>query len=169
MRDGEASSGVALALLAPGVLVSDRPVCPYEQLIGSWEVAAISFGDDVAIREAAGEWHFSWTLGGWGGQDVLFLKRASPDQRGTTIRCYDQSTDCWRVAWMAPMGGEFVTLSGHSDNGLIVQQGVSYDGSSHQRWTFSDVTDQGFVWRGETSTDGGHEWRLDQEMRATRR
>jgi hypothetical protein len=82
----EASLQVAVALLAPGVLVSDRPVCPYEPLIGSWDIAAKWFGDDGAVREAEGEGHFTWILGGWGVQDVLFVKGASPDQRGTTVR-----------------------------------------------------------------------------------
>jgi hypothetical protein len=165
----DASPGAALALLAPGVLVSDRPVCPYEPLIGSWDVAARWFVDEAPVREAEGEWHFSWILGGWGVQDVLFVKGAPPDQRGTTVRCYDQSSECWRVAWMAPRGEEFVTLSGRSDDGSIVQQGVACDGSSHQRCTFSDITELSFIWGGGTSTDSGQAWRLDQEMRATRR
>lgn len=157
----------ALDLLAPDELAEARPRCPYEGLIGSWQVRARWFADG-ATREAAGEWHFSWILGGWGVQDVLFVNGAAADQRGTSIRCYDERSACWRVVWMAPRGGEFVALEARAVGDAIVQDGDALDGSSRQRWTISDITPESFIWRGETSRDGGATWQLDQEMSATR-
>jgi hypothetical protein len=62
-----------------------------------------------------------------------------------------QAQGIWRSAWIL--------------GGLGVREGLALDGSSLQRWTFSEITDSGFRWRAESSRDGGETWHLDQEMR----
>lgn len=158
-----------LDLLAPGQRAVDGPPdCPYAPLIGSWDIKSTWYSAEGITREAEGEWHFDWILGGWGVQDVLFVRGSAPDHRGTTIRCFDESSDVWRVVWMAPRGGEFVSLVGRRVGERIVQDGEALDGSSRQRWTISDISANNFLWQGESSRDGGVTWMLDQEMWATR-
>ncbi len=159
----------ATEFLEPDVRADGAPACPYEPLMGSWDVRSRSFGRDGTIEEVEGEWNFSWILGGWGVQDVLFMKGAPVSERGTSIRCYDREARLWRVVWLMPKGDEFVTLHANSDAGEIVQEGDSMDGESRQRWIISEIQATSFLWRGESSTDGGVSWQLDQEMRATRR
>ena|SRR5437588_851676 len=157
----------ALALLEPNIRSADAPPCPYEPLVGSWAIAARWYPDGDGPRETKGEWHFSWILGGWGIQDVLFAAGAGTERRGTSIRCYDTVAAAWRVVWMMPASREFAALIARQDGVRIVQEGAALDLSSHQRWTFSDITENGFLWQGESSSDGST-WKLEGEMRGTR-
>jgi hypothetical protein len=46
--------------------------------------------------------------------------------------------------------------------------GDDVDGSK-LRWSFNHIKVGSFLWRGETSADGGKTWRIEQEMRLNRR
>ncbi len=141
----------------------------YAPLIGSWEIIHRTIADDGSVSEREGQWHFAWILGGRGVQDVLFANGAPAGARNTALRCYDESIEAWRVTAMQSIGGEFVSLIARGAEGQIVQEGAAHDGSSRERWTFSEISDESFLWRGESSTDGGRTWKLHQEMRARRR
>ena len=141
----------------------------YGQFVGSWDIHSTNFNADGTRTERQGEWHFAWVLGGRGVQDVLFASGAPAHKYGTTLRCYDETHDVWRVSWMAPGGGEFANLIGCHIGDCIVQEGAGPDPRRVERWTFSDITPTAFTWRGEVSFDQGKTWSLEQEMRAVRR
>jgi hypothetical protein len=141
----------------------------YGRFVGSWDVLSTQFTPDGRRMERRGEWHFSWVLGGSGIQDVLFEVGAPAHKYGTTLRCYDASIDAWHITWMMPSGGEFVNLIGRQVGDRIVQEGKAVPNGPLQRWTFSSITDDAFLWRGESSSDGGQTWSLDQLVEARRR
>jgi hypothetical protein len=156
-----------LDLLAPGQLAEGRPACPYEALIGSWDIVSRLYAEDGSVQEEEGEWHFTWIQGGWAVQDVLFIKGAPPEQRGTTIRCFDEAADCWRVIWIPSQGAGFAALAAWTAEGMIVQD--VEDAIPRERFTISNITPFSFNWRNEISHTGGADWHLAQEMRAVRR
>lgn len=140
----------------------------YGQFVGSWDIDATWFKPDEE-RKGRGEWHFSWILGGRGIQDVLFSSGAPAHTFGTTLRCYDIALDAWHIAWMQPASGEFVHLLGRRVGDRIVQEGVGSDHRRRERWSFTNITPDSFLWLGEVSFDDGTTWFLEQEMRALRR
>lgn len=140
----------------------------YGQFVGSWRVASTWLEPSGLTRQAQGEWHFGWILGGRAIQDVLFRVGAARDSYGTSVRCYDLARDVWHIAWMQPSGAEFVQLVGRQIGDRIVQEGRSVDSKRLERWSFTQITSSSFVWLGEVSLDQGLSWRLEQKMEATR-
>jgi len=141
----------------------------FGQFVGSWDIDSVWYEADEVSRRGQGEWHFNWILGGLGIQDVLFAVGADPHQYGTSLRCYDPKADVWRVSWMQPLGGEFVNLIGRRDEENIVLEGAGSDPSRLERWSFTEITRNSFVWLGEVSYDQRNTWELEQKMEAKRR
>jgi hypothetical protein len=174
----ETSSSAAAALpIGISKLAAAGPAPEFEdkltlfgRLVGSWDVVNVVLNEDdgTAVHESRGEWHFFWILGGRGIQDVLYAVGWSPDRFGSTYRCYDAEADLWRCTWMIPAGGEYVNLVAREVDSGIELIGHGPDPTRIERWTFSEITEDSFLWRGEVSRDDGQTWRLIQEMHATR-
>ncbi len=159
-------------LSAPGPYAPDaQQLMLYGRLIGTWDVDWVAFdGSGDALERRRAEWHFAWVLGGRGVQDVIWEVGAPPEEDGTTLRCWDSRLGAWRVAFMSPGDGEFVTLVGRPEGDRIVQEVIDrLPGAPAERWTFSGITDAEFLWQAEKSSDGGHSWAVTHEMRASRR
>lgn len=140
----------------------------YGQFVGAWDVDVIRYKKGRVISKGKGKWVFNWILGGRGIQDVLYAANAAPDQYGTTLRCYDSIQDAWHITWMQPSSGEFVNLLGRRIADRIVQEGIGTDLLRRERWSFTQITPNSFVWLGEVSADRGATWVLEEEMRAVR-
>lgn len=161
------------ALRAPGPLASQAAqMTLYERLLGDWTVEVIDHEKDGSRRTSVGEVHFAWVLEGRAIQDVWIVPvRAArrPDlpetgnRYGTTLRVYDPRAGVWRVTWINPVTGVRNDLVGRQQGDEILQEGTQPDGSLI-RWVFSDVTEDSFHWRGESSADGGKSWRLEAEF-----
>jgi len=141
----------------------------YGRFVGDWDIDAAWYEQGAVCKKLKGEWHFAWILGGRGVQDVLFVVDAPPHKFGTTLRCYDPTEDVWHISWMQPYGGEFVHMVGRQVGDRVVQETIPAEGQRRERWSFTDITPDSFLWLGEVSTDNGATWTLEQEMRTTRR
>ena len=145
----------------------------FGQFVGEWDLEWS--GNDVngSPTTVLGELSMWWILDGSALQDVWRVPVEELDRsrmrafHGTTIRFYDPSLDAWRSTWIDPLNGRVRRFVGRVRDGMIVLEGM--DDDPKERWTFRDITADSFVWRGESSTDGGRTWFVEDEMRATRR
>jgi len=115
---------------------------------------------------------FGWILDGYALQDI-FLSYPKPGwsearKMVTGVRFVDPKTDRWTVMFTAPSFAAAVRMEGGAEGDRIVLRGQD-DKGALLRWSFNDIRPDSFVWRGETSHDGGKTWRLEEEHHMTRR
>lgn len=58
-------------------------------------------------------------------------------------------------------------LTSSRDRDSILVEGA--EGNDLLRWSFQDIPENSFLWRGHISADEGSTWHYEQEMRARRR
>ena len=149
----------------------------YGRFVGSWDLDVSQFRDDGTVRWPKGEWHFGWVLEGRAIQDVWIVPprgelrhgdaTANANSFGTTLRVYDPGIDAWHVQWSDPVTQSFLQMIGRADGDEIIQLGTRADGQL-VRWSFSQITADSFLWRGQISADGGLNWRMVTEFTARR-
>jgi hypothetical protein len=143
----------------------------FGRLVGTWDCDYSFHDSDGSVRHAKGELKVGWVLDGRAIQDIWirFPDDGKGERKiGTTVRFFDAKAKTWRVVWMAPEYGVVNTLEGGAKGRRIVLRGTDGGGSS-LRWSFDDIEADSFVWRGETSKDGGKSWRLEEEHHMRRR
>ena len=145
----------------------------FDRFAGSWQLDGEFIAPDGALTSFEGEWHFGWILGGRVLQDVLYYwppgqRPTQPAERrgGTTVRLFNPTTAQWAISWFAAARGEVLHLQGGPEGDRIVLRGTDTDGSA-MRWSFNQISDDGFLWLGETAVDGVAP-RVEQRMRVRR-
>lgn len=165
---------LAAALLAGGPHVSlGDQARVFDRFVGTWDCEYTHFSADGQITERyPGEVTFGWIIDGWAMQDVWIGYRQDDESArrsiGTTIRYLDPASGLWNVVWFAPEGGVRTTVVGGAQGDRIVLEGETRDGA-RRRWSFNDIRQDSFVWRGEHSDDGGRTWYLAADYRMRRR
>jgi hypothetical protein len=160
----------ALAAAGPHGSLGDAAAV-FDRLVGTWDLTCDRYAADGTHTRSAGVWHFGWILDGRMVQDVIyFFPDGRPAERagGTTLRMYDTQLKQWRVTFFSPARNAIISLAGGAVGDRIVLLGTDTDGSP-LRWSFNDIAPGSFSWLGEISSDGGETWRVEQEMRLTRR
>ena len=144
----------------------------FGRFVGTWDADYSFIAQDGSIRHSRGEVLFGWILDGYALQDIFlsYPKPGSTDERKmvTGVRFVDPKTDKWTVMFAAPAFGAAIRMEGGAEDDRIVLRGHDDKGAS-LRWSFNDIRPDSFVWRGETSHDGGKTWRLEEEHHMRRR
>lgn len=146
----------------------------FGQFVGSWDIDMAFHPADGPSRRVAAEWHFGWILEGRGVQDVLVFPPVAErpggepaEGIGTTVRLYDPELGTWRVVWLPADRTAVVSLTGRAHGDGIRIEGRNRHGHA-LRWCFQDIGPDRFSWRGWIAREGD-DWRLEQEMEASRR
>jgi hypothetical protein len=143
----------------------------WDRFVGIWDCDFGFFGDDGSVRHSPGELEFGWVLDGRAVQDLwIGYPRSGEKERsiGTSIRWFDETSKLWRVVFVNPRFGAFLSVEGGAEGDRIVLRGHDAEGAA-LRWSFNDIQPNSFTWRGELSHDGGKTWRLQEEHHMKRR
>ena len=148
----------------------------YGRFVGSWDLDVRQFSDDGRERRRAGEWHFGWALEGRAIQDVWIVPprgEAAPRRRHRQNQFLRHDAAGLRSRYRRladPVdrsgGAKFPADDRPRRRRDIVQLGTRPDGQL-MRWSFSEITPNSFLWRGEISADNGASWRVNTEFTAT--
>jgi hypothetical protein len=160
----------ALSASGPNRSIGDEARV-FDQLTGTWDCDYTFISEDGSVRRSAGELRFGWILDGRALQDIwiTYPKEGAKERGiGTTVRFFDDKSKMWRVVFVSPAYGAVISVQGGAEGDRIVLRGVDDQGSM-LRWSFNDIKASSFVWRGETSRDGGRTWRLEEEHHMRRR
>jgi hypothetical protein len=143
----------------------------FDRFVGTWDADYSFRPGDGSVKHAAGEVIFGWILDGHALQDIFlsYPKGAGEERKMITgIRFFDTKSRKWRVTVFAPTFNAIINVEGGKEGDRIILRGRDVDGSPI-RWSFNDITDDSFTWRGEKSRDGGKTWRLEEEHHMKRR
>lgn len=189
-----AAGGALVTALPDGTTLAQQPVDPQRQMVsvlaapgphaslgehartwdrfvGTWDCDFGFHLDDGTVRHSPGELEFGWVLDGRALQDlwILYPEHGEKERSiGTSIRFFDERSGTWRVVFVHPQSGAVRTVQGGWEGGRILLKGQNADGSM-VRWSFNDIRDDSFTWRGEKSRDGGKTWKLEEEHHMKRR
>ncbi len=143
----------------------------FDRFVGTWDCGYAHFAEDGSVSERyPGHVTFGWVLDGHAMQDVWSGEPPGGQGErtvGTSIRYFDATSELWTVVWILPDPGVVTTVRGGEVGDRIVLEGENADGSS-RRWSFNDIREDSFTWRGERSTDGGSTWQLVAEYHMVR-
>lgn len=153
----------------PRIVAGEDPQARlFDRFAGAWEIDYTNIREDGTREKTRGQLLAGWVIEGRALQDVWIEFPAGGGDRfiGTTVRYYDDERKKWRVTWVSPMAQAVTVLEGGEESGRIV---LYSDGPRGRlRWTFSDITNDSFAWRGELSVDKGATWRLREDHRMRR-
>jgi hypothetical protein len=150
----------------------------FGQFVGVWDMD-IEFYDDAGQTafKQPGIWSFDWVLDGRVIQDVLVYPpndqpgAIAPGIRriGTTLRYYHPRSHTWQVIFLGAVSGVTVILHGGQVGDEIQLASEPEPDGTLNRWMFTNITANSFLWMGYESSDGGTTWHLRQRMTGRRR
>jgi hypothetical protein len=144
----------------------------FGRFVGTWDADYSFIAEDGSVRHKRGEVLFGWVLDGHALQDIFlsYPDSGSSDERKmvTGVRWVDPKSGRWTLAFVAPTFDVIIRMEGGAEGDRIVLRGQDSKGVQ-LRWSFNDIQPDSFVWRGESSRDGGRTWRLEEEHHMRRR
>jgi hypothetical protein len=142
------------------------------RLVGTWDVEYTHFAKDGKTTRRTGAFIVGWVMDGRALQ-ILWIVDPSGTRKDrevyTNLHWFDPKARTWRSAFVDPEHGSVARFTGGPvgpDRFVLETQDF---GSDRNRWSANDIRPDSFVWRDESSSDGGKTWKLQAEYRMKRR
>lgn len=161
-----------------------RELVLFDFLVGAWECESHVRGPDGVVRTRPATWVGRYVLDGYAISDEF--RQLGPAGEvamlGQTVRAFNPDAKRWVMKWFDALDATWLDLGPEDLGGVTTREGmITY---RHQRprgrsgrlfplhslfrVTFSDMTERGFRWRSELSTDNGETWAEAQVIEARR-
>ena len=132
------------------------------RLVGTWDVEYTNFAKDGKATHRTGEFIVGWVMDGRAIQD-LWIVHPSGTRKDrevySDLRWFDVKSRAWHAAFLDPEHSSLARFTGvpvGHDRFVLETQ----DFGEQTRWSANDIRPDSFVWREESSSDGGKTWRL---------
>jgi len=161
-----------------------RELVTFDFLVGAWECESNVRAPDGSVRTRPATWVGRYILDGYAIADEF--RQLGPAGEvamlGQTFRAFNPDSKTWVMKWLDALDATWLDLGPEDLGGVTVRNGtITYwhgrpRGRSGRlfplqsvfRVTFSDITEAGFRWRSEVSTDNGETWAEAQTITARR-
>jgi hypothetical protein len=160
----------ALESVGPNASLGDQAKV-FGRFVGTWDVDYGEFSEAGKAVHYSGQLIGGWVLDGRAFQDLFIADPKAPGEErtmGTTLRYFDNASGKWRVVYVEPPSDTVVELTGGQEGDRLVLYGEGRQGAK-LRWSFNEIKEDWFTWRGERSRDGGKTWQLMEEHHMKRR
>lgn len=128
----------------------------FDRFVGAWDCEYTFFAEDGGVKRASGELKFGWILDGRAMQDIWITYPEEPSKErsvGASVRFFDPKSKVWRVLFVNPEYGSFITVQGRAEGDRIVLRGVNEDGS---------------IWWQDLAAQGGASYEAEKRRRLAR-
>ena len=141
-------------------------------MVGNYEVTGKYKMDPASDWiEFTGTAEYSMTLDGAALMMHFHSEMMGMPFAGMGVLCYSREYKQWQNMWIDNMGGAMSIYTGDMKDGKMVLTGTEkWQGQEYQaKTTTSNMTDKGFDWNYEISTDGGKTYVPSMEMHYTKK
>lgn len=142
-----------------------RELSQFAFLIGSWRGDVKVRGEDGAYEAHEARWVARYILDGYAIADEYREMRSTGElvRFGATYRSYNSDKNTWIMKWHDALASTWLDLGPEDLGGVRVDDTSITFKHRHPpnilvRITFSDISEDRFSWRADSSTDGGETW-----------
>jgi hypothetical protein len=168
---------IALAVLAassayagPDPALGDQAKV-FDRLSGNWGVDYVFYEKDGSEKKTQGDFTFDWVMEGRVQQCLYIIDREAEHKEkyiGTSLTYLDAKSNVWRMVFVDPEADAVITVKGGPVGKDRIVLLTDEENGKISRWSFNDIRADSFIYRDETSRDGGKTWRLNEEDHMTR-
>lgn len=161
----------ALQAMGPHPSLGDKGRI-FDRLVGTWDVDYVDFSRDGKAIHRSGQLVVGWIMDGRALQDlwIVYPSGTRKDREVyTDLRYFDPRSGTWPATFLDPENASVARFTG----GAVAADRIVLDSqdlvaTETRRWSFNDIRSDSFIFRDESSRDGGKTWSLKSEYHMKR-